>query len=84
MKDRNTYVVILVILTILDFFVLGAILGQVDFQINCFYNPKNNWWQFPWGRYSAIFAWEQEYFIIFMTAVFAFVLGYYIRKYTEK
>ena len=81
LKNKTLF---LIILTILDFFLLGAILGQVDFQINCFYNPKNNWWQFPWGRYSAIFTWEQEYFIIFMTAVIAFVLGYFIAKVREE
>ena len=71
------------ILLILDFFVLGAILGQVDMQMGCFYNPKGSWWQFPWGRYSAIFAWEQEYFIILLTSVIAFVIGYYIGKIRE-
>lgn len=80
----NRRVFALAILLILDFFVLGAILGQVDMQMGAFYNPKGSWWQFPWGRYSAIFAWEQEYFIIVLTAVIAFVIGYCMGKATEK
>jgi hypothetical protein len=73
-------IIILLILLVIDFFTLAAILGQVDFQMGAFYNNPNNWWQFPWGRFSAIYAWEQEYVIIFLTAIFAFVIGYFIGK----
>lgn len=84
MNRISKYRIVLIVLAVLNFFVLGAILGQVDFQINCFYNPKGNWWQFPWGRYKAIFAWEQEYFIIFLTAVVALVIGYYLGNLNSK
>ncbi len=75
--------IILIALLVIDFFTLGAILGQVDFQMGAFYGNPNNTWQFPWGRFSAIYAWEQEYVIIFLTAIFALVLGYFLGKISK-
>ena len=67
---------ILALFLLIDFFVLGAFLGQVDMQLNPWYVKPSSMWWFPWGAYQAEIAWEIEYAIIVVTAVVAFVIGY--------
>jgi hypothetical protein len=61
-----------------SFFVLGAILGQVDMQMCAFYCQNNyqDYWQFPWGRFTNIQAWIQEYSIIVICAFIVMLASY--------
>ena len=74
---------VLAVLLLLDFFVLGAFLGQVDMQLNPWYSKPSSIWWFPWGIYKAVVAWEIEYGVIVAAAVFAFVIGYALGRTKE-
>ena len=69
-----------------SFFVLGAILGQVDSQMCAFYcvNNYQNYWQFPWGKFTAIEAWIQEYSIIVICAFLIMLMAYLKGREDEK
>jgi len=69
-----------------SFFVLGAILGQVDSQMCAFYCANNyqNYWQFPWGKFTAIEAWIQEYSIIVICAFLIMLMAYLKGREDEK
>ena len=70
----------LLALVALDFFTLAAFLGQVDWQLSYWYSAPNATWQFPWGRYRAVIAWELEYAVILACAAMALVLGFLLGR----
>ena len=70
----------LLVLVALDFFALAAFLGQVDWQLSYWYGEPNATWQFPWGLYPAVYAWELEYAVILICAAAALALGFLLGR----